>query len=980
MATTTVRPSRRSLDPARWQTLKSILADALKGETPAARAEALPTLCGTDAEMLQEARSLLAEAEVLLRDPADLIEQCAETAGAGIPREDVSEIGSRIGAYVIVRKIADGGMGTVYLAARADGYFEKQVAIKVLRRDLDNEELMSRFRSEREVLAKLDHPNIARLIDAGTREDGSPYFVMEYVAGVPITTFVEQKGLSVDERLALFLKICAAVDAAHHHSIVHRDLKPSNIVVNDEGEPKLLDFGIAKMLESDTSALEATAFGKERFTPISASPEQARGEAITVTSDVYALGVVLYEMLSGARPHRFTTNDPSRDELLEVVCEQRPLRPSLAAKNPKTQRALRGSLDAVLLHALEKDPQDRYQSVAEFAEDLRRYRDGKPVRARHADRAYRLQRLLLEKRRVQIPVFAAVVALVGLAAFFLHAYLKAPGETRPVVTSAPLEKPDKSIAVLPFTNVGTDSDTDYFVDGFQEDILTNLAKVSDLKVISRTSVLAYGGTIINAREIGKALGVSFLLEGSVQKAGDRIRLNVRLVDARTEREVWAEQYDRQAGDVFAIQSELSQAIITQLQARLSQTEKAAIESRPTQDLLAYDFYLQAKESFFQDNCLRATQLLEASLLRDPKFALAYCLLAEVHLYAYRYAGDLTPGRLAKAREAADTALRLRPDLPESHLANAQFYFYGLRDFEKARQELTAAAGAPIDQAKFLDMAALIEGRLGQWREAIRDGHRAMELDPNNPFIANELVESYIAVRQFEEANRLADEAMKVTASQGRYLWLLKSEIFLKTGKLEEARAAVEKSGLDGAQRAYRLSRLARFQRDYGKAREDLAKVPSEARQGHAYAFCQGLIARASGDGESARTWFQTARERILPEMEERPNDPQLTMDIAVIDAGLGRKEDARRESEALLRLAPLGRDAVDGPLYAAVSGQIHSWIGDTDPALAELSRIVTVPCGPTEAELKLDPGWDDLRSDPRFAALVARAAEPIVLP
>ena len=989
MATTSARPPRRSLDPARWQKLKSILAEALERDAPGARRAFLQERCAADPEMLGEASSLLAEAESLLRDPTDSIEQCAETASASIPRDDVSEIGRRIGAYVLVQKIGEGGMGTVYLAARADGYFEKQVAIKVLRRDLDNEELMRRFRSEREVLAQLDHPNIARLIDAGSREDGSPYFVMDYVAGVPVTKFVEQKALSMDARLALFLKICAAVEAAHHHSIVHRDLKPSNIVVNSEGEPKLLDFGIAKMFASSTSALEATALGKERFTPVSASPEQARGEPITVASDVYALGVVLYEMLTGTRPHRFATDDPSHDELLQVVCEQAPIRPSLASRNPKDQRSLRGSLDAILLRALEKDPQRRYQSAAELAEDIRRYRDGKPVLARHGDPAYHLQRLLLGKRRVQVPVFVAMVALVGFVAVLLRSYFRPAPEAQSMVSRAaqspsppvkPVEKPDKSIAVLPFTNFGTTSDTDYFVDGFQEDILTNLAKVSDLKVISRTSVLAYGGDITNAREIGQALGVSFLLEGSVQKAGDRIRLNVRLVDARTEREVWAEQYDRQAGDLFAVQSELSQAIITQLQARLSQNEKAAIEARPTRDLLAYDFYLQAKESFFQDNYVRATQLLEASLLRDPEFTLAYCLLAEVHLFAYRYSGDLTPARLAKAKEAADTALRLQPDLPESHLANAQFYFYGLRDFEKARQELSATAGAPIDQAKFLDMAALTGRRLGKWREAIRDGHRAMELDPNNPFIANELVESYIAVRQFSEANRVADEAMKVTASQGRYLWHLKSEIFMKTGRLEEARTALEKSGLDEAQRAYLLSRLARFQRDYAKARDDLAKAPSAARQTHAYAFCQGLIARAGGEREQARTWFEKAREQILPEMLERPNDPQLIMDIAVIDAGLGREEDARRESETLRALAPLEHDAVEGPVYAAVHAQIHAWIGDLDGALAELQEIVTRPCGPTEAELKFDPGWDDIRGDPRFGAILARAAAPIVIP
>jgi eukaryotic-like serine/threonine-protein kinase len=921
-----------------------------------------------------------------LRDPVDTMEECAEDAANEIPREEVSEIGNRIGAYVLIREVGHGGMGTVYLAARADGYFEKQVAIKVLRGGAGNSDIVRRFRSEREVLARLDHPNIARLIDAGSREDGSPYFVMDYVEGEPITAYVKRRRLTIAARLTLFLKICAAVEAAHHNSIVHRDLKPTNILVNADGEPKLLDFGIAKMMGSGTSALEMTAFGKERFTPISASPEQARGEPITIASDVYALGVVLYEMLTGTRPHRFENNDPSRDELLEVVCKQRPLAPSAAVENTREQRMLRGDLDAIVLRALEKDPNRRYGSVAEFAADVHHYLDGDRILARKGDWGYQIQNLLFNRRRLHVPLAIAGLVLLGLTAFFWRAHLRdrsiaatATAMPAPAASNAT----EKSIAVLPFTNVGTTDETDetdYFVDGFQEDILTNLAKLSDLKVISRTSVMAYRGNVPNAREIGKALGVSFLLEGSVQKAGERLRLNVRLVDTATEREVWAEQYDRRAVDLFALQSELSQAIIAQLKVRLSQNEKAAIEARPTDDILAYDFYLQAKQSFLQDDYVRAIQLLDAVSLRDPNFSLAYCLLAQVHLYSYRFSGDMTPARLAKAKEAADTALRLAPNRPESHLALAQYYYYGVRDFEKTRHELTQLAGSPVDQAAYLDLVALTERRLGRWQDAIRDGRRAMELDPSNPFIANELVESYIGVRKFDEADAVADKAMKVTASQGPYLWLLKSDILMKKGQFEEARAALGNTALAEAPRAYFLSRLARFQRDYAKAFNDLSKTPPAAQESHSYAFCEGLVARASGDKAAAQKWFQLARDRVVPKMSERPMDAQLVMDLAVIDAGLGRKEDAQREGEALRQLAPLGRDAVDGPLYAAVHAQILVWIGEHDAALSELEQIVSLPSGPTEAELKADPGWDEVRNDPRFAALVKRAAAPLVVP
>ena len=382
------------MDPHRWQRLKSILADALEEESPAARTALVERSCADDTALLREAESLLAQTEVLLRNAADDLEECADNAAAPILREDVSEIGKRVGAYVIVRGIGQGGMGTVYLAARADGYFQKQVAIKLLKRGTDSEEVLRRFRSEREVLACLDHPNIARLIDAGTTDDGLPYFVMEYIEGIPVTRFVDENQAPLIARLNLFLKISGAVEAAHRNSIVHRDLKPTNILVNRDGEPKLLDFGIAKLIGNEPNALEQTALGQERLTPVSASPEQAQGEPVTISSDIYALGVVLYEMLTGARPHRFSTTDPSREELVHVICDQLPTLPSLAVRDRGRQRLLRGDLDAILLRALEKEPTRRYSSAAEFAEDIRRHLAGEPVHARRDKPTYRIKSFL----------------------------------------------------------------------------------------------------------------------------------------------------------------------------------------------------------------------------------------------------------------------------------------------------------------------------------------------------------------------------------------------------------------------------------------------------------------------------------------------------------------------------------------------------------------------------------------------------------
>src|SRR6266567_1512810 len=484
------------MDSHRWQRLKVILAEALEQESPAARTALVGLSCGNDADLLHEIESLLAEAEPLLGETADELEECADNFAAALPREDASEIGKRVGAYVIIREIGQGGMGTVYLAARADGYFEKQVAIKLLKRGVANEEVLRRFRSEHEVLARLDHPNIARLIDAGTTDDGLPYFVMEYIDGIAITRFLDEKQEGLAARLNLFLKISAAVEAAHRNSVIHRDLKPNNILVNREGEPKLLDFGIAKVVGNNTNPLELTTLGRERLTPISASPEQAKGEPITISSDIYGLGVVLYEMLTGVRPHRFLTSDPSREELVEVVCKQLPTLPSLVVKDRERQRQLRGDLDAILLRALQKEPTLRYPSVAEFAEDIRRHLIGEPVRAREHKAGYRIKARLLHNRAIQLSLAATILALLFTAAFIFGSRVRSG-----------LKAPDKSIAVLPFENLSRDPDNAYFAEGMQDEILARLSKIADLKVISRTSTQKYKSAPDNLREIAKQLRV-----------------------------------------------------------------------------------------------------------------------------------------------------------------------------------------------------------------------------------------------------------------------------------------------------------------------------------------------------------------------------------------------------------------------------------------------------------------------------------------
>jgi serine/threonine protein kinase/tetratricopeptide (TPR) repeat protein len=405
-----------------WQELKLIVANALERESTRERVDFVRRSCADDVELRQAAEYLLKKPEVFSRQKTDDIEECARSAHLEDP-----EIGRRIGAYVILRRLGEGGMGVVYLAARSDGCFEKQVAIKFLRSDARSEEALHRFCSEREVLARLDHPHIARLIDAGTTQEGVPYFIMEYVDGIPITDFVAQQSMTLSARLELFLKVTAAVQAAHERGIIHRDLKPSNIVVNPAGEPRLLDFGIAKLLAAAADPRCQTVSGRERLTPMFASPEQMRGAPVTIATDIYSLGIVLYEMVTGRDPFPLDSDRSSFPDLVATICEKTPCVPSRVTFTRINPRQLRGDLDAILLRAIEKEPTARYRSVAAFAEDIRRHLRNEPVQARSNQTIYRLARTAFRKRWLRVLCAISSLVLVGLGSVIFYRFHIAPG-------------------------------------------------------------------------------------------------------------------------------------------------------------------------------------------------------------------------------------------------------------------------------------------------------------------------------------------------------------------------------------------------------------------------------------------------------------------------------------------------------------------------------------------------------------------------
>jgi serine/threonine protein kinase/tetratricopeptide (TPR) repeat protein len=967
-----------SIDPQRWQRLKSILIDAFEEESDEARRALVERSCSDDEALLREAESLLAEAEALRRSANDDLEACAQHAERRIRRQGVSQIGNRVGAYVLNREIGRGGMGTVYLAARADGYFEKEVAIKLLNPGFDTEEMLRRFHSERQVLARLDHPNIARLLDAGSTADGRQYLIMEYVDGVPVTRFLEQSNASISSRLALFLKICAAVQAAHANSVVHRDLKASNILVTGKGEIKLLDFGIAKVMLGASDRLEPTASRSELLTPVSASPEQVRGDEITASTDVYALGVLLYEILTGCKPHRFSHPNPTLEELLHVLCEQKPHAPSAVAANAGLQRRLRGDLDAIVLCALRKDPAQRYASVKNLADDVQRHLQGKAVYVRSGQPLYVLRRALATNRplRLVLPVLAVVsgLGLLLLGGQFVS-NPKQPALPPIAIISQhsiavlPFRSVTPGSAVLPFESPGVNAEDGYFVAGIHENLLASMAQVSELKVISRGSVSAYRGPR-NIRTIAEALRVAYILEGSVQTLGDRVRIRTRLTDARSETTIWEHNYETPLKQIFSTQREIIEAVASQIKVTLSDAEKSALTSASTQVMGAYDSYLRALYAFNQRDYPHAIAFLHSAIQQDPRFVLAYCVLSKTYLDSYRFV-DLSPQSLASAKEAAETALKLAPDMADAHLAMARYY-RASRAFDRALQELSGI-GIPRDRAEFHELRALANRRNGHWKDALQDGQAAVELDPHNPFIAIELLESYVALRQFKEAEDLAERLTRHFPPEDDVISIYKSYCRLGLGDLDGARSVLEKAPVRTVWGTNRLIQLAIFARDLDRASAFLATLPAEKKYSMPW---EGAIAKMRGEKEKAREYYAGVIVHHENTLRERPDDLDAISGLSTAYAAIGRKEDALREARRAVELVPLSHNAVDAPGQVVVLAEIYAQLGEADAALEQLATVVQLPAGPDYGGLKFNPVWDDIRMRPDFQELMARAARP----
>ena len=544
---------------------------------------------------------------------------------------------------------------------------------------------------------------------------------------------------------------------------------------------------------------------------------------------------------------------------------------------------------------------------------------------------------------------------------------------------------DKSIAVLPFENRSEDKANAYFADGIQDEILTNLAKIADLKVISRTSVMNYKDRAgRNLREIAKALGVAHVVEGSVQRVGGKVRVNAQLIDARNDAHVWAEHYDRDLADVFAIQSEIAQQIAGQLRAKLSPEEKAAIDERPTADLKAYALYTEARAIWVWDdqpqkNLLRKVALLEQATERDPKFALAWCALAKLQTDLAEFKNQ--QAHLAAAKKAAETAVQLRPDLGQSHLALAYYYLSIPAERERAYEELSIARRTLPNDAQLLRILGEADRRRNRWDDSLAELRQAYALDPLNDEIAYHLALNYLFMRLYAEGEKFLDE---VTAKQGENEWdyLSRAQLKLEAGDPAGAQSFLAKvPDKFGPTDEIWYTRLAAavYLRDYDAAIRVLAAIPAEMATGMfdgqpPQSWADGLVARARGDQEKARAIFSAIREKLEVEWAGQPKKDLEFARAARVDAGLGRKEEAISEARRAVELCPIAQDSRLGPDLVRTLALVYAWTGESALAIEQLEIIAKIPAGPSYGELRFDPTWDSLRGDSRFEKIVTSLA------
>jgi serine/threonine protein kinase/Flp pilus assembly protein TadD len=867
------------------------------------------------------------------------------------------------GDYELLEEIGRGGQGVVYRARQKS--LNRTVALKVIGLGRwATRAHIKRFRLEAEAAASLNHPCIVPIYEVGER-DGACYFSMGLVEGGQLDAILKREPMPIRRAVELMVRLARTVQYAHEHNILHRDIKPGNVLVDVKGEPHLTDFGLARLVEAESTV---TRTMEVLGTPSYMAPEQAVGNnaAISSVTDVYGLGAVLYQLLTGQPPFAGGTTY----ETIKLLLDTEPRQPRQL--NPKIDR----DLSTICLKCLEKDPRLRYSSALALAEDLERWLKHEPIQARRTG-VFTRGRKWARRNPARALLTASLVALAAASGWILW---KSQLIRQPITMSPP---PEKTIAVLPFENFSDDKENSCFAAGIQDDVLTSLAQIHDLKVISRTSVMAYQKRgERNMRGISQELGVANVLEGSVRRTGNRVLVNVQLIDARNDHHIWAERYDRTIADSIGLQGELATQIAAALKTTLAPEEMARFAAKPTANSEAYVLYLTALGKEATDE-IAAEQLYVQATAVDPTFALAYARASLLNSW-FASSGNYRE-RTAKARAQAEEALRLSPTLGKAHMALGLCLYLDEKNYDAALKEFEVAAAALPNNAEIYNYVGGIYRRQGRWRDAVASYERALSLDPRNASIANFAGNNHLYVRDWEAAAACYTRSLEIKPDG---IWakvcLSSIEVF-RNGNPAAAKRILQdipaSRDPDGNVRFKRWD-LAILERDYATAEGILSDLPLEIFKARdsPKTFYQGRTALARGDIESAQRYFVAARPAFEKQVRDDPEVAQLHAELGLLYAYMQRKEDAIREGRRAVELEPETQDAFHGAFTAGNLAMVYALLGEPDQAITLIERLLATPGAVqglgfpqniTLADLRLRWEWDSLRSNPRFQKILA---------
>src|SRR5438309_6208158 len=872
-----------------------------------------------------------------------------------------------VGADGFPVELGSGAMAITYRAR--DTVLNSTVALKVINRSMaQNPGARSRFLREARAAANIHHPNVARVTYYG-EQDGECFYAMELVEGETLEARVGRDGpMPLAVALQVIEQAARALAVAEVCGVVHRDIKPSNIML--EADPsetliiKVMEYGVAKLLGTQTEPAGGQNQAGFMGTPAFASPELFAGAGqsrIDTRSDIYSLGVTLWYLLTGRTPFVGRT----MEEIRARQTGELPLEQLRSLHLP-------GQVVTLLKSMLAPDPKDRPQTARELLSAVH----GGYERFNPKTRSHR--------RRVTLASAAAILAIAAIA---LGTWLYQ--RTRPFT---PMER---SIAVLPFENLSSDKENAYFAEGIQDEILTRLSKLADLKVISRTSTQQYKSAPDNLREIAKQLGVAHILEGSVQKSGDAVRVNVQLIKAASDTHVWSETFDRKLTDIFSVESEVAKTIASQLRAKLTGQEAEVIAARPTDNPQAYDAYLRGlaytlKTGFTPANSLGAQKYLKQAVRFDPKFALGWALLSYVAGSGY-LTQSLQPTAILReeARRAAETALRLQPNLGEAVFAKGFYHYACLKDYDTAVNYFEQAYRLLPNKSRIPQALAYVERRRGNWDKSEAYFNEAEKLDPRDVNLLSQHARSYVCLRRFPEALAKLEQILNITPDDIDTL-VLKARIAQAEGDLPRASALLAplRLGADYANaletQVYQAILESRPAAVIAQLKEILAK-PDQALGYYngELRFWLGWAQEVAGDHAGARESWNQARSELEPFLKEQPENFVLMGDLALTNMALGNNAAALTLAERAIAMISIEKDALTGPRPLDILARVAARIPQLrDRSISTLEKLLSIPyeaplaANPplTRALLRLDPMFDPLRKDPRFQKLVAASA------